>query len=192
MRGFLKRLGLGSTFGLPESYHSLVRNLDGVSTQIEDLKGELPKIPLKRGFYTLNFTIMQGITTVYGVDNLKTVITFLGGRVNEAVQIDKNGDGKVDFTEIIGYSLGTASLIPGILPSFSLIDEEAKDLDNNEWDELVQHVLNTDFLPDDKEQAEHFIKATVFVLNVNRQYIRFASRVFKGEEVRFEPLQGLL
>lgn len=135
---------------------------------------------------------MQELQTTYGVDALKRSIAWLGTQVSAATQMDANGDGKIDRTEILSYSLGLLPTIPGILPTFTEAGKEIRDLESSEFDELTDHVLRTDFLPDDRERAEHYVKAVVFYLNMTRNFVRFNIQFFDGEDVRFDPLQGLL
>ena len=178
--------------GVRDKYQSISANLDRAKREALIIK-KIAGAENALGFSTISkITNMQVIETTFGVSNLKKAITYLGGQIRNAYSIDQDGDGKSSTSELIQYGLATISTIPGILPALSASQDEIKDLTSAEVNELVDHVLNTEFLPDDRERAEHYVKSLIYVLNVNRQMVSFSIKFFAGEDVRFDPLAGLL
>lgn len=127
-----------------------------------------------------------------GITSLKTAITYIGTQARAAFGIDANGDGTVDTTEIFSFSLALLPTLPGIFPVLKQAGPEALDLRGPEFDELVAHIQATDFLPDDKDRAEDYAKAVVFWLNMNRKFVEYSIGFFGGEDVDFNPLDGLV
>ena len=178
--------------GVRDKYQSISANLDRAKREALIIK-KIAGAKNALGFSTISkITNMQVTKTTFGVSNLKKAITYLGGQIRNAYSIDQDGDGKSSTSELIQYGLATISTIPGILPALSASQDEIKDLTSAEVNELVDHVLNTEFLPDDRERAEHYVKSLIYVLNVNRQMVSFSIKFFAGEDVRFDPLAGLL
>ena len=179
--------------GVRGKYQSISANLDRAKREALIIK-KIAGAKNALGFSTIisKITNMQVIKTTFGVSNLKKAITYLGGQIRNAYSIDQDGDGKSSTAELIQYGLATIATLPGILPAFSASEDEIKDLTSAEINELVDHVLNTEFLPDDRERAEHYVKSLIYVLNVNRQMVSFSIKFFAGEDVRFDPLAGLL
>jgi hypothetical protein len=178
--------------GVRGKYKSISANLDRAKREALIIK-KIAGAKNALGFSTISkITNMQVIETTFGVSNLKKAITYLGGQIRNAYSIDQDGDGKSSTAELIQYGLATIATLPGILPAFSASEDEIKDLTSAEINELVDHVLSTEFLPDDRERAEHYVKSLIYVLNVNRQMVGFSIKFFAGEDVRFDPLAGLL
>jgi hypothetical protein len=47
-------------------------------------------------------------------------------------------------------------------------------------------------LPDEKDRAEKYVKSLFFWLNMNRKFISYSSDFFKGKDVSYNPLDGLV
>ncbi|NJC24810.1 hypothetical protein [Neolewinella antarctica] len=119
----------------------------------------------------------------HGVENAKQFITILGGQVYSAATIDKNGDGEISTGEWTGFGSGFAM---AVFTSFSIVSAslpEFGDLKGKEFDELTDHVLATDFLPDDKEQAEVLVKYVLHVANTNRKFAIDLIGLSRGEKI---------
>jgi hypothetical protein len=137
-------------------------------------------------------TVRMKVSSAYGIASLKQIITFLGAQVQASFKIDTNGDGKTSTSELASFAFGAALSLPALLPAFSQVGAEVRDLDGDEFNDLISHIIGTDFLPDDRERAEHYAKSLLFMLNANRQFVAFSVQFFKGADVRFEPTEGLL
>lgn len=127
-----------------------------------------------------------------GVTSLKRVITYVGAQIKGAFLIDSDGDGKNSTAEYLAYAFSLIPTIPGIIPALQNSQAEFRDLTNEEITELVDHVLRTDFLPDDRDRAEHYVKALFYTLNVSRLFIKFSVDFFAGKDVVFNPTEGLI
>lgn len=122
-----------------------------------------------------------------GIESLKRAITYIGTQARGIFGIDANKDGSIDPTEIFSYTIALLPTIPGIIPVFGKVLPEASDLDKEEFDQLIDHVLNTDFLPDDKDRAEGYVKAVITWLNMNRRFTEYNIAFFNGEDVSYNP-----
>lgn len=120
----------------------------------------------------------------FGVEGLKTGLSVVAGIVKTAFSLDVNGDGEVDSTERISF---ITSIIPQAFPFFSLypqLKEEVTDrITNEEFEELVAHVQQLDFLPQGKDKAEQYVKKVILWINYNRRFIADSIELFKNDEV---------
>lgn len=119
----------------------------------------------------------------YGIQNLKTGITIFGGIFKSSWSIDLNKDGKVDGSERIAY---IGNVLPQTFPFFGIVTElgnEVKDkITEEEWDDLVDHVVSTDFLPNDRDEAEEYLKLVILWINYNRRFVTKSISFFAKEE----------
>lgn len=125
---------------------------------------------------------MAETKNLYGVDSIKTVLNFLATATKATFEIDSNKDGQVDAAEKVAYA---SKLLPGaltLLPAIPNLDEEAGDITDAEFDDLVAHAQRLDFLPVEKDHVEVFVKNTITWINYNRKFTLYAISFFKGGE----------
>jgi len=119
----------------------------------------------------------------YGIQNIKTGITIFGGIFKTSFGIDMNKDGKIDGSERIAY---IGNVLPQTFPFFGIFTElgnEVKDkITEEEWEDLVDHVVATDFLPTDRDEAEEYLKLVILWLNYNRRFAVKSIAFFSKEE----------
>ena len=119
----------------------------------------------------------------YGIQNLKTGITVFAGIFKTSFNIDLNKDGKIDGSERIAY-LG--NVLPQTFPFFGIFTElgnEVKDkITEEEWDELTDFIVATDFLPDDRDEAEDYLRLVILWINYNRRFVVKSIAFFSKEE----------
>jgi hypothetical protein len=127
-----------------------------------------------------------------GIDNLKQAISYIATQAQAAFRIDANNDGTIDLAESFAFGLQILPTLPGILPVMRDAGPEIVDIRGPEFDELVDHILATDFLPTERDKAEEFGKAVIFWLNMNRKFTEYTIGYFNGEEVDYNPLDGLV
>ena len=66
---------------------------------------------------------------------------------------------------------------------FTELGNEVKDkITEEEWEELTDHIVATDFLPDDREKAEQYLRLVVLWLNYNRRFVSKSIAFFSKEE----------
>ena len=62
---------------------------------------------------------------------------------------------------------------------------EIADVKGEEFDELTDYVLKTDFLPDDKDRAENVVKYIFFVANTLRGIGGNVVAISRGEDIEW-------
>lgn len=123
-----------------------------------------------------------------GIENAKAFITALAGQIYAASTIDADGDGAISTTEWTSFGTGFVLAALGNLTIGRNAFPEFADLKGAEFGQLTGHVLSTDFLPDDKQQAEDLVKLVIVAANANRLLIEGIVSLSKGEELDFDPL----
>ena len=91
------------------------------------------------------------------ITNLKAVITYAGAQRKAYAEADTNGDGKRDGTEIAAFA--AQMLMQGFSRYGNVVAAfpEALDIRGPEPLELIDHVIATEWLPDDRNEAEVFV-----------------------------------
>lgn len=128
-------------------------------------------------------------TNQYGVSNLKNALSIIAGIVRGAFNVDINEDGEISTAEKIQYSM---TLIPQVLPMVGLlpgIKNEIKrgELTSQEIDEVVDFAVTLDFLPDDRDEAEQYVRDIILWVNYNRRFVaKTIKRFAKAEAEELE------
>lgn len=116
---------------------------------------------------------------MFGIEKLKKLFDFLFSATALGLTIDKDGDGKLEFTEI--FSALTSSVImrlPGMFQDIGDLKDEAGDLTAEELEELVAHIQQKAYLPASHEDLEKFIKTTLNWIAYNIRYVKIAKSFF--------------
>jgi len=110
----------------------------------------------------------------YGVQNIKQGLSVVAGISKTSFSMDTNEDGKIDSSERTAYLI---SVLPQTFPLFGIyggmVDEIKDKITNEEREELVDHAVSLDFLPEGRDVAEDYVKTVILWLNYN---IRFANK----------------
>lgn len=129
----------------------------------------------------------------YGISNLKMLISFMGVHAQRFAARDADGDGEVTLTENASFATGLLLQAFAQTAMFTGIIPEAGDLTLDEIKELVEHTLATDFLPDDNDAAEDFVKSILRVLLLLTGGVEHIVKLTKGEaDGVYDPFAGLL
>lgn len=169
--------------------HELSKEVSAVGEALHNAK-TVEEVNL---FDNLNLKHMNtAVPQTYSVDNLKQLITYVGAQIRASYEIDQNKDGKKSTAELLQFGFQVALASAPMLPVFQNAAPEIRDIVAEEWTELTDHVIATDFLPDDRDRAERWIKSTVFMLNMARAYGAYTIKVFEGDDSAvFAPLASL-
>lgn len=108
----------------------------------------------------------------YGIENLKNMLKFVFVATVTGLEIDKNADGKVDFSEVFSAITTLSFRFPQLQAAYPWLRKEFKDLDDSEIEELKDFVNNELDLPMKYDEIEIAIKKTINMLHYNYRYIR--------------------
>jgi hypothetical protein len=124
-----------------------------------------------------------------GINNAKAFLTALAGQVMAGASLDANRDGTISTSEWTGFGTGFILAALGNLSTGRAAFPEFGDLKGPEFGELTAHVLNTDFLPGDQDQAEQLVKLVLLAANANRLLISGILDLSQGRPLDFDPLE---
>lgn len=119
------------------------------------------------------------MSTEYGVVNLKKLLDYLFTSAATFLTLDKDGDNKVEFGEILTAMSGPLLFkFPAIYEGIPMFKKEVADLSDEELKELVDYVNAQDYFPADFDNLEEFIRKTVNWLHYNYRFVKFAKGFF--------------
>lgn len=119
----------------------------------------------------------------YGVTSLKRGLAIIAGMVNSAFYIDANGDGNISLSEKIQYA---GTLVPQVFPIVGLLPDirnetRRGELTSAEIDEVVDYAVTLDFLPNDRDEAEEYVRDVILWINYNRRFVAKTIKRFNKE-----------
>ena len=138
---------------------------------------------------------MNDATTGLGIENAKMFLTALAGQVFAAANIDDNRDGEVTTGEWSGFGTQLILAVLGNLSVGRNAFPEFADIKGSELAELTDHVLKTNFLPDDRDQAEALVKTVLVLAYINTVGVQNIQATLAGTEPRvdiFNAFQAII
>lgn len=119
-----------------------------------------------------------------GVEAIKNGLTITAGIVKSSFSADTNGDGKVDSGERLAF---IGSILPQTFPLFTVIPAAAEEIRDKitaeEREELVDHAVSLDFLPEGRDVAEEYIKLVILWINYNIRFVNKSIQFFSKREL---------
>lgn len=106
------------------------------------------------------------------IDALKEAISFILLSVFAVIDIDKNKNGKVSFTEILSVLTTVGLKFPKFYQSIPEIKAEWQDLDDQEREALLAFFAEEFDLPPEKDRLEVIIERALRIASINYTEIR--------------------
>lgn len=123
----------------------------------------------------------------YGIETTKAGMYSLAVIIKNAIGIDRDRDGKTTSAEAITFATMSLPSALQLFGQFGQIRNETKkgELTREEKDELIQHLINLDVLPDDggkNDVIEEWIDDTIRMVLYVQRYIKNSIDLFKGQK----------
>lgn len=132
---------------------------------------------------------IQGMEPVnqYGIETTKAGMYSLAVIIKNAIGIDRDGDGKTTSAEAITFATMSLPSALQLFGQFGQIRNETKkgELTREEKDELIQHLISLDVLPDDggkNDDIEEWIDDTIRMVLYVQRYIKNSIDLFKAKQ----------